>query len=252
MRRAVRLAAHVMMALSLLAAPAAAEQDACEVTDGLVQAAFPMPYAAEAVAAKRLEVAVIGSASSVLAGKAGTGRAYPAQLEAALAAALPGVAVRVTTHAKSKQSASEQETTIGRLLAGRKPSLVVWQTGTVDAIRAIDPEEFRDALERGVETLQAQGVDVVLMNMQFSPRTETMISLGPYADQMRFVALQRSANLFDRLAVMKDWNERGTFDLSVETRKIDMAADVHACIGRLLARLVVEGIALPTSGQTAE
>ena len=41
--------------------------------------------------------------------------------------------------------------------------------------------------------------DVILMNMQYSPRTETMISLSTYADNMRVVARDRDVPLFDRL-----------------------------------------------------
>jgi hypothetical protein len=80
--------------------------------------------------------------------------------------------------------------------------------------------------------------------MQYSPRTESMISLAAYADVMRFVALQREINLFDRFAVMQHWNELGTFDFYAATKKLDMAEQVHECIGRLLARQVVEGTSL--------
>jgi hypothetical protein len=162
------------------------------------------------------------------------------RFEAALRERFPGVAVHVMTYAKPRESAAEMETELERLLAADKPALVVWQTGTADAIRGIDADEFRGAMDDGVEALQGGGADVVLMNMQYSPRTEQMIALGAYADAMRFVALQREVNLFDRLAVMKHWNELGTFDLYAATKKTDMAERVHDCIGRLLAGLVVE------------
>ncbi|NPV19362.1 SGNH/GDSL hydrolase family protein [Bradyrhizobium aeschynomenes] len=244
MRRVILLAASLSMVAALpLPATAAAGGQACPVADDLVQATFPMPNARSAAMAQRLDIAVVGSGSSMLAGKAGPDRAYPKQLESALAAQLPGVAVDVIVYARSQESASEQERSIVQLLAARKPSMVIWQTGTVDAIRVVDAEEFGSAVERGVAALQAQNVDVVLMNMQFSPRTQAMIAIGPYADQIRHLALQNSANLFDRLAVMKDWNERGTFDLSAETRSTDVAEEVHACIGKLLARLIVQGMA---------
>ncbi|CCD91590.1 conserved exported hypothetical protein [Bradyrhizobium sp. ORS 375] len=240
--RLLLAASLVIIAALPLPAPAAGGQAACLVADHLVQATFPMPNARSAAMARRLDIAVVGSGSSMLAGKAGPDRAYPKQLESALAAQLPGVAVDVIVYARSQESASEQERSIVQLLAARKPSLVIWQTGTVDAIRVVDAEEFGGALERGVAALKAKNVDVVLMNMQFSPRTEAMIAIGPYADQIRYLALQNSANLFDRLAVMKDWNERGTFDLSAEAHNTDVAEGVHACIGKLLARLIVQGM----------
>jgi len=121
---------------------------------------------------------------------------------------------------------------------------VIWQTGTVDAIRGIDPDEFRTALNAGIDKLQGAGVDVILMNMQYSPRTESMIAADVYADNMRGVALEREVPLFDRFAVMKEWSDLGTFDLYAATKDPAMAERVHACIGELLADLVVEAVDL--------
>ena len=67
---------------------------------------------------------------------------------------------------------------------------------------------------------------------------------------MRFVALQREIPLFDRLGVMKDWNEMGVFDLSTATKKIDVAERVHDCIGRMLGRLVVDAAVLAKTNVT--
>ena len=135
-------------------------------------------------------------------------------------------------------------------MAEDKPDLVIWQTGTVDAMLGVDPDDFRSALDEGVDTLQAGKADTVFMNMQYSPRTDSMIALGSYLDAMRFVALQREVLLFDRLAVMKNWNEMGVFDLYTATKKTDTAEKVHDCIGRLLGRLVVDGANLAQAGDT--
>jgi hypothetical protein len=80
---------------------------------------------------------------------------------------------------------------------------------------------------------------VVLINAQYSPRTESMIALGTYAEDMRWVALQQEVLLFDRFSIMKLWADLGTFDLYSATKKLDIAERVHDCIGRLLADLVI-------------
>src|SRR5262249_5101980 len=126
------------------------------------------------------------------------------------------------------------------LLKGRMPALVVWQLGTVDAVRGINPDDFRDAIDDGVEKLQAKGADVILMNMQYSPRTESMIALSAYVDRIRVVSRDRDAPLFDRLAIMRQWSENGDFDLYAATRDVAMAERVHDCIGRALAAMIVE------------
>lgn len=243
--------ALVLAGFLLLNSGALAHDVRCDVPEGLAQADFAMPHVAAAIAAKRLDVAVLGTASSALAAAGLTQKAYPARFEAALAAKLPGVEVRVNTYAKARQSAAEMKVEIATLLATAKPALVVWQTGTADAIRGIDLDEFRTALDEGIDQVHAAGVDMLLMNMQFSPRTESMIPLQQYVDALRFVALQHNVNLFDRMGIMKHWNETGVFDLSAATKKFDMAEDVHDCLGKLLARQLIEGADLTSRADKA-
>jgi len=124
-------------------------------------------------------------------------------------------------------------------LAASKPVLLVWQTGTVDAMLGVDPDLFSQSLDKGIKIARSAGADVVLINAQYSPRTESMIALGTYVDDMRWVALQQEVPLFDRFSIMKLWGELGTFDLYSATKKLDIAERVHDCIGRLLADMVV-------------
>jgi len=45
--------------------------------------------------------------------------------------------------------------------------------------------------------------------------------------------------LFDRLGIMRDWNDSGIFDLYAATKNYDMARKVHDCIGRALATQII-------------
>jgi hypothetical protein len=237
-------------AAMLASAAYAADESACLVASNLVQADFALPRVAAAIEAKHLKIVVLGSTSSTLPGSEGAAKAYPARLEDSLTRRLPGTDVKVVTHTKARDSATEMGKTLEQVLADDKPDLVIWQTGTVDAMSGVDPDEFRSALDDGLDTLQAGKADTVFMNMQYSPRTDSMIALGSYLDAMRFVALQREVLLFDRLAVMKHWNEMGVFDLYTATKKSDTAEKVHDCIGRLLGRLIVDGAKLAQTGDT--
>lgn len=200
---------------------------------------------------RRLDILVEGTGSSVLAGSGGAGNAYPARLEAQLAKRLPGIAVKVRTDVKSRRTTAEMNQTLGKIVLDGRPNLVIWQTGTVDAMRSVDPDEFRSTLEAGVVALQAAGVDVILVNMQYSPRTELMISVGPYAEAMRWVAQQHDVPLFDRLAIMKHWSEAGTFDLTGPD-KTHVAERVHDCVGLLLANMILEAAKLPSNSEMRE
>jgi hypothetical protein len=188
---------------------------------------------------KKLDVLVVGSGSSGLSSPDGAAIAYPARLEASLREKLPGVAVSVTTNLQPKRTAEEVTETLSALATERKPNLLVWQTGTVDAIRAIHPDDFRNALDEGISAIKAAGVDAVLMNLQYSPRMETMFPTAPYLDNIRAVAQQQDVPLFDRYAIMQNWNETGQFDLSHSSRSFALAKGVHDCLGRALASLVI-------------
>jgi lysophospholipase L1-like esterase len=240
-----------LCAAAVLAGPvSAAEEGACYVAGSLVHTDFALPRAAAAIDHKHVSIVVLGSASSTLPGAEGAAKAYPARLQESLTRRLGDVAVKVVAHTKARDTAAEMVKSLRQILSDEKPDLVIWQTGTVDAMLGVDPDDFQSALTTGLDAVHAANADAVFVNMQYSPRTDSMISLGAYLDAMRFVAVQREIPLFDRLGVMKDWNEMGVFDLSTATKKIDVAEKVHDCIGRMLARLVVDGATLAKANNT--
>jgi hypothetical protein len=212
----------------------------CRVAENLIETSFPLAQVSKALAGKRLDILVVGAGSSILPGASGATKAFPARLQNALAEKLPAIAVKVATDLKAARSAAEMVSTLKPALAAAKPALMIWQTGTVDAVRSVEPDQFNASLEQGIAIARTAGADVILMNMQFSPRTESMIALGIYIENMRWVALQHEFPLFDRFSIMKLWAELGTFDLYSATKKLDTAERVHDCIGRLLADLIVE------------
>src|SRR5882757_5691400 len=240
------IAAAALAAFVLADGTVAAERPRCGVPDYLLFGDSPLKRVSNVVATqKRLLIAVVGTGSSALAGPDGPPSAYPARLETVLGQRLSGVTVKVVTLLRTRLTAEDLAKGMDKLVADEKPNLVVWQTGTIDAIRRLDPDAFKSALEDGVERLHKGGADVILMNMQYSPRTETMISVSPYADVMRVVAQHFDTPLFDRLGIMRHWSEAGTFDLYVVGRDNVLAQRVHDCIGRAIAALVINAGKLP-------
>ena len=226
--------------LPALAAVAEPQPEACDVPASFLESEIDLTRATNELKDKhRLDIAVLGTGSSSLAGPDGAHFAYPARLEDALKQQLPGNEIKVTAHVQPKQITANMLGALDKILADDHPSVVVWQAGTADAINGVETEDFRSSLEDGVEKIQAAGADVILMNMQYSPRTASMLDVSAYADVMRRVAQQRNALLFDRLAIMQYWNDIGTFDLYAATKKYDMARQVHECIGRALASQII-------------
>jgi lysophospholipase L1-like esterase len=252
MKTPVATLAAVAAALwSLTGAAIAAEP--CDIPGYLLVGNNELKHVAEAVQKeKKLTIAVVGTGSSILAGPEGPRSAYPARLEAVLQAKLPSVAVKVVSLVRTRMTTEDLAKGMEKLVNDEKPDLVIWQTGTLDAIRRVDPDEFRAALEEGVETLHKGGTDVILMNMQYSPRTDIMVPLGPYADNMRVVAQQHEIPLFDRLAIMRHWSDTGAFDLYAAGKDNVLAQRVHDCIGRGIASMIMDAAHLHPESKAAQ
>jgi hypothetical protein len=254
--RAVSVAIFVaFQGLSLLAGPltavSARAQDAsqatsqtttpqsCDVPDYLLTSESTLPRVADAVKSSHpLDILVVGSRSSTIPSSEAS--AYPARLQAMLKEKLPSITVNVSVELQSKKTSEEVAAGLARLMEDKKPTLVIWQTGTVDAMRSIDPDDFRSAVDDGVAAMQKAGADVILMNLQYSPRTESMISAPPYLDNMRVVAQQYDVPLFDRFAIMHQWNDSGDFDFFTASHGLELARRVHDCLGRALSKFVID------------
>jgi hypothetical protein len=232
----VLVATIALNCLPAWGAVAEPQPEACDVPASFLESEIDLSRVTNELKERhRLDISVLGTGSSSLAGPDGAHFAYPARLEDTLKQQLPGNEIKVTAHVLPKQTTANMLGSLDKILAEDHPTLVIWQAGTADAINGVETEDFRSSLEDGIDKIQAAGADVILMNMQYSPRTASMLDVSAYADVMRHVAQQRNALLFDRLAIMQYWNDAGTFDLYAATKKYDMARQVHECIGRALA-----------------
>jgi hypothetical protein len=232
--------AIVLATVALIDGAAAAPPDKCDVPDSFISSEADLSHVIDQIKTQRaLDISVVGTGSSALPGPDGAHFAYPARLEATLRQMLQGVTVKVTAHIQTRTANTDMVAGLAKILADDKPSLVIWQTGTTDAISGVAPEDFRVSLDDGVTAIETAGANVVLMNMQYSPRTDSMLDVGPLADVMRIVAQQHGALLFDRLGLMRNWNDSGTFDLYAATKNYDMARRVHECIGWALATQIM-------------
>jgi len=251
MKSAFRTLLGVALLAGLAATGFARAEDApqtCDVPAYLLTSENSLPKVTEAVKkGQPLTILVVGSRSSSIPSLEAS--AYPARLQAALKERLPTLPINLSVELQSAKTAEEAAGTLVKLVEAKRPTLVIWQTGTVDAMRSVDPDDFRSALNEGVVALQTAGTDVILVNLQYSPRTETMISAPPYLDNMRVVAQQHEVPLFDRFAIMRHWNDAGDFDLFSTAHGMDLVKRVHDCLGRALSKLVVDSAHLDAAQQ---
>jgi hypothetical protein len=233
-----------LLAASLpLSAPAA--PDSCAAPPELMASSHKLVHAARAVRERQmLRVLVVGTASSVMGGTSSGAAGYPAKLQSALEARLPGLAVQVQTRGGRGMTAGELGSVMSDGLAEFSPHVILWQTGTVDAVRGIDPDGFAADLQQGAERAAAAGTDLVMIDQQFSRAARASLNFAPYRAAMETLAGSSDAALFRRYDLMRHWAENGQIDLERAPRPdwrrtTDM---LHACLGKALATNLLDGI----------
>ena len=170
-------------------------------------------------------------------------RAFPWQMAHALEAAVPGLKVVVVVRGGRGMSASDMLTEMRRELAAGQYQLVLWQTGTVEAVRNSPPGEFAQVLSDGAEAVEAAKANLVLIDSQYSRFLQTNSNLDPYSQALQTTAALPGVLLFHRFDLMRSWVNDGQIDLERTPRgeRKRMVDTLHACIGQHLARMVLSG-----------
>jgi hypothetical protein len=166
---------------------------------------------------------------------------FPWQAAHALEASVHGLRVNVTVIGRRGLTAAEMLDRLTEELPKKQYRLVLWQTGTVDAVQDQPPDEFYQTLSDGAAAVAAAGADLVLIDPQFSRFLEANANLAPYAEAMQAAGTLPGVALFHRTALMRDWAEAGAIDLE-HTAKGDRSAAatrLHACLGRALATMLL-------------
>ena len=239
----IRILSPLLLAAALVlaaTAPSRAGKLDCTAPDGALETPGELPAVAAAKrAGQPLRVTVIGSASTGGAGTSGPGKGYTAKLADALTRKLK-IPVTVEAHGRRGWTAQSMVEEMPDIVAADQPQLVIWQTGTVDAVREVAPEQFGAAILKGAEALRRARVDLLLMDMQFSPIGARLIDFSSYLDNMNWAAAGSGYPIFHRHAVMRAWSEEERFGAPGRAKADQEAyADhVHACIAELLARVI--------------
>ncbi|HVC59143.1 MAG TPA: hypothetical protein VND19_02115 [Acetobacteraceae bacterium] len=237
--------------LVLVACPASSrvEQEqmrgACVAPGAFTTPEAPLEQVAAAIGAGGpVNVLAVGSATTV-GDQFGTDRnsAFPARMVEALHAALPRVAFALTLRGGRGLTAADMLPLLEAALAARHYQLVVWQTGTVEAVRGLRPDGMVAALQEGIGRAREAGADVVLIDPQFSRFLRANADLDPYEAALRQVSVMPGVVLFQRFDVMRGWAEDGQIDLE-RVRRTDRTrtmALLNTCLGETLARFVLNG-----------
>ena len=198
----------IVAAVLLLPAPAlAATPQWCDAPSGWTSILAPLEHTAARInAGEPLNIVAIGSSSTVGVGASAPEQAYPSQLQAALSAHFPGLAIHVVNRGISGQDAPEEVARLAADVVALHPDLVIWQVGTNAVLRRDDLSADGDSMRAGVALLKDAGIDVVLMDLQYAPRVLDRSSFGVMEDLIADTANDAHVGLFRRFALMRYWD----------------------------------------------
>jgi acyl-CoA thioesterase-1 len=232
----------LVLLTALTAAPAMAGADAtddkCAVPTEIIKDDPKLPVTGERLRdGKPLRIVAIGGSSTAGAAAGGTGKAWPKRLEETLARRFPKAAVTVVNKGVPRQTAHEMVERFDRDVFPEQPVLVIWETGTTDAVRGIDVDEFSSALQAGIDKLHQHNVETMLVDMQFSRATSSVINFERYLDALRRIADVNDVFVFKRYEVMRYWVENGVFNFEdvPPAARAELASQVYECLAHSLA-----------------
>lgn len=241
------IAVWALGAVGLIVADRAAASDPgidwCRVPEELVRADSPLPRVAEAIEKDEpIRIVVLGTMSSAGTGAGVTAiyQSYPEKFREELSRRHARAPVTLVNLAQRGWTAIDMAAAIEAKVIPLKPTVVIWQTGSVEAVRGLDVNLMGEAIGSGITLLHENHSDVVLIEPQYNPHATAIINFEPYAKYMRRIADSLDVILFNRHDIMKHWVEAGVvkFDDSSRVMQRLNADQVHGCLGSLLADIV--------------
>jgi hypothetical protein len=230
------------MALAVLPwQPASSGTPACDVPEELLQVDDKLPHLAERLSAKEpVKIVAIGGASTTGLAAGSSDLAYPHRLQEILARSFPTSPITVVNRGVPRQTAQQMLDRFPSDVIAEEPVLVIWETGTTDAVRGVGVDDFAATLQTGIDELKARGIDVMLVDMQFSHSTAAVIDFARYQKALHRIGDVNDVNIFPRFEMMRYWSEQKVFDFDgvEKDQRAGLAAKVYECIAAKLAEAI--------------
>jgi len=237
-----------LLPLSVQAAPV------CNTPADLVRLARPLSRVSQQIAAgKSITVVAIGSSSTAGAGASSPTASYPSQLEVELTTLFHGHRFTVINRGVNGEEVADMLKRFDDGVVAAKPDLVLWQLGTNSVIRDHKIGEHAALIRAGLKKLRAIGADVVLIDLQYSPRVIAKPGAEPMVEFLAKTAKQEDVDLFRRYAVMKRWYQVDHlgFDTFVAPDGLHLNDWSYACMAKGLGQAIAEAAQRPLVSATA-
>lgn len=204
------------------------------------QAAPVLPRVAAALRAGRpLRIVAFGSSSTEGIGASSPAASYPSRLEADLDTALP-TAVAVANRGRGGENTVAMMRRLPGIIA-RRPDLVIWQTGTNDALGGLPLDEFIALTRAGIASMRRAGIDVMMVEPQLCRAMQAKPGAWRYRDAVRAIGADLHVPVIRRYDLMREWLADGeaTRAQLMARDGLHMADKGYALLAREIARAIL-------------
>lgn len=211
---------------------------ACGEPPGGLPIVAPLARSAARIAQRApFTIVAMGSSSTSGIGASRPELSYPSRLEADLRQAFPGLDIQVVNRGKGGEDAPEELARLGRDVVDAHPDLAVWQVGTNAVLRRDDLGADGEWLREGVDLLRRNGIDVVLMDLQYAPRVLERTAYPAMEALIAATADGAQVGLYRRFALMRYWQRSHAADAPamVGADGLHMTDTGYACLAEDLA-----------------
>ncbi len=241
--------------LLFAAAPAGALHPAlgCTAPDEVTRFKVRLPHTARAIhRGKALVIVAIGSSSTQGVGASNEVHTYPALLAEELRRRWPRLAVTVVNKGVGGETAAQMLARFTADVLPYRPQLVIWQTGSNQALKGEDLLGYEKTVRAGIAQLKAAHTDVILMDPQYAPRVLARPLHQAIVDTIRGVANDLHVAVFPRFAVMRHWVTNGQYRMEdfISPDQLHMNDVSYHCIARLLAESLATAARVISPSQT--
>ena len=153
-----------------------------------------------------LIIVAMGSSSTLGVGASAPSMSYPSRLEGELRDRFPGLEIRVLNRGIGGQDVGEELNRLDRDVVAEHPDLVIWQVGTNAVLRRDDLAADEQLIRRGVSSMKEDGIDIVLMDLQYARRVLARPAWGEMERVIGEIAHSNHVGLFRRFEIMQEWD----------------------------------------------
>jgi acyl-CoA thioesterase I len=186
-------------------------------------------------------IIAFGSSSTAGAGASNLEHSYPAQLAHEIKRRFPSSNVTVINKGINGEQSPQMMARFERDVLDLHPDLVIWQTGSNEILKHGDLEVFKYQTLDGLAKLKAAGIEVILMDAQYTPRIIRNPAYAEFNAALRDVARAAHVPLFDRFKAMQFWlaTERRDWSDMVAHDLLHLNDHGYRCVASEVASLIV-------------